>query len=155
MTKSNPNFYGKLTVNQIQLSKLLLKDSEFSAIPSDWHVVITDIKGSTAAVTGGLNETVNFIATGSIVVVLNLAFKAKIAVPFFFGGDGATFILPPILLDLALKKLALYRKNTQQNFNIDLRVGTVPVAQLYDNGYEVKICKFAVSDFFTIPIVLG
>lgn len=155
MSKSNPNFYGKLAVNHLPLSKLLLKDSAFSAVPSDWHVIITDIKGSTAAVTSGLNETVNFIATGSIVAVLNLAFKAKIAVPFFFGGDGATFIIPPILVDLALKKLSIYQKNTLQNFNVDLRVGTVSVAKIYENGYQINISKFSVSDFLSIPIVLG
>ncbi|MES2653819.1 MAG: DUF3095 family protein [Bacteroidota bacterium] len=155
MSKANHNFYDKLPVNRIALNKLLLKDTAFDAVPQDWHVVITDIKGSTAAVANGLNETVNFVATGSIAAVLNLAFKAKIAIPFFFGGDGATFIVPSILIDLILKKLSIFRKNTLQNFNIDLRVGTVPVAQLYDEGYKINICKFAVSDFFSIPIVLG
>jgi hypothetical protein len=37
----------------------------------------------------GLHETINLVATGSIVAVLNIAYKAKITVPFFFGGDGA------------------------------------------------------------------
>ncbi|RYG06088.1 MAG: DUF3095 domain-containing protein, partial [Chitinophagaceae bacterium] len=155
MSKSNPNFYGKLPVDQIRLSKLLLKNSAFSAIPADWHIIITDIKGSTIAVESGLNETVNFIATGSIVAVLNLAFKAKIAVPFFFGGDGATFIVPPILIDLALRKLAVFRKNTLENFNIDLRVGTVPVANVYEDGHTISICKFAVNAYLAIPVVLG
>lgn len=155
MSKADHNFYDKLPINRISLSKLLLKDTAFSMVPKDWHVIITDIKGSTSAVESGLNETVNFVATGSIVAVLNLAFKAKIAIPFFFGGDGATFIVPSILIDLALKKLTIFRKNTLQNFNIDLRVGTVPVAQLYEEGYEINICKYAVSDFFSIPVVLG
>ncbi len=155
MSKANHNFYDKLPVNGMPLSKLLLNDMAFSAVPKDWHVVITDIKGSTAAVESGLNETVNFIATGSIVAVLNLAFKAKISIPFFFGGDGATFIVPSILIDLALKKLTMFRKNTLQNFNLNLRVGTIPVAQLYDEGYQINICKFAVNEYLSIPIVLG
>ncbi|MEJ5994261.1 DUF3095 family protein [Pedobacter sp. Du54] len=155
MSKNNHNFYEKLPITQIELSKLLLKDSAFSAVPADWHVVITDIKGSTAAVADGFNETVNFIATGSIVAVLNLAFKAKIPIPFFFGGDGATFIMPSILIELALKKLTIFRKNTLQNFNIDLRVGTVAVSQVYDAGHHIHISKFAISDFFSIPVVLG
>ena len=155
MPKTNHNFYDKLPINRVSLSKLLLKNTAFYPVPQDWHVIITDIKGSTAAVTNGLNETVNFVATGSIVAVLNLAFKAKIAIPFFFGGDGATFIVPSILIDLALKKLTIYRKNTLENFNIDLRVGTVPVAKLYDDGYQINISKFAVSELFSIPVVLG
>jgi len=155
MSKAHHNFYDKLAVNRIALSKLLLNDALFTAVPRDWHVIITDIKGSTAAVANGLNETVNLIATGSIVAVLNLAFKAKISIPFFFGGDGATFIVPSILIDLALKKLTIFRKNTLQNFNVDLRVGTVSVDQLYKEGHQINICKFAISDFFAIPVVLG
>ena len=155
MSITHHNFYDKLSVHKTPLNKLLLKDSAFQKIPQDWHVIITDIKGSTAAVVNGLNETINFIATGSIVAVLNLAFKAKISVPFFFGGDGATFIVPSILVDLALKKLTIFKKNTLQNFNIDLRVGAIPVAQIYNEGHEINISKFAISDFFAIPIVLG
>ncbi len=155
MSKSNHNFYDKLHVNKIELSKLLLKQSAFNAVPADWHVIVTDIKGSTAAVDSGLNETVNFIATGSIVAVLNLAFKAKIPIPFFFGGDGATFIVPPILIDLALKKLSIFKKNTLENFNVDLRVGTVSVAKIYEDGHQINITKFLASEFLSIPIVLG
>ena len=68
MPKTSHNFYDKLSINRIPLSKLLLKDTAFYPVPKDWHVIITDIKGSTTSVLNGLNETVNFVATGSIVL---------------------------------------------------------------------------------------
>ncbi|MBB2147255.1 DUF3095 family protein [Pedobacter sp. LMG 31464] len=155
MSKANPNFYGKMPINRKSLSDLLLKDSAFEDVPPDWYVIITDIKGSTSAVLGGSSEAVNFIATGSIVTLLNLAFKAKISIPFFFGGDGATFIVPSILAELAVKKLLSYKDNTLKNFGLDLRVGTVSLQMLYDQGHKVKLSKFGLTDFFSIPVVLG
>ncbi|TCC86923.1 DUF3095 domain-containing protein [Pedobacter frigiditerrae] len=155
MANANHNFYGNMHINRKSLSGLLLKESAFLNVPEDWHVIITDIKGSTAAVLGGSSETVNYIATGSIVTLLNLAFKAKIAIPFFFGGDGATFIVPSILVELAMKKLMTYQDNVLQNFGLDLRVGSVPVQTIYGQGHEIKLSKFGLTEFFSIPVVLG
>jgi hypothetical protein len=63
--------------------------------------------------------------------------------------------VPSSLLEIAMKSLVQFKANTLQNFQLDLRVGTVPVAQVYKDGYEINISKFAISDFFSIPIVLG
>jgi len=77
MAQANHSFYSKMPVNRKSLSDLLLNDSAFYDVPADWQVIITDIKGSTSAVLGGSSENVNYVATGSIVTVLNLAFKAN------------------------------------------------------------------------------
>ncbi|UKT65700.1 DUF3095 domain-containing protein [Pedobacter mucosus] len=154
----NPNqdhFYSNLPVNKISLSELLLKDKQFQSIPQDWHVIITDIKSSTSAVLSGLHENVNLIATGSIVTVLNIAFKANISIPFFFGGDGATFIIPPSIVTKAMSALALYKANTLANFNLDLRTGIVSVEEIYNQNHQLKISKFSNMGNFTIPVVLG
>ncbi len=92
---SNEQFFTRLPVNEIPLSDLLTEEHLFFKIPANWSVIITDVKNSTAAVRNGLHETVNLVATGSIVALLNIAYKSNITVPFFFGGDGATFIVPP------------------------------------------------------------
>ena len=128
---NNELFFSRLPVNQISLSELLMEEHLFFKVPSNWHVLITDVKKSTEAVANGLHETVNLVATGSIVAVLNIAYKANITVPFFFGGDGATFIVPPSILDAVIKALHKHQKNTERNFNIMLRVGHVPVETIY------------------------
>ena len=92
---NNDLFYSRLPVNEIPLGDLLMEEHLFFKIPANWHVVITDVKNSTAAIRKGLHETINLVATGSIVAVLNIAYKSKLTVPFFFGGDGASFIIPP------------------------------------------------------------
>jgi hypothetical protein len=155
MTDSNEQFYSDLQLSRLPLSGLLAKENLFSGLPDDWHVIITDIKGSTQAVLNGRHEDVNLIATGSIVTVLNIAFGMSITVPFFFGGDGATFIVPFSLMGKIMSALALYRANVLANFNLDLRTGTIPVKKIYAEGHEIRIAKFSSSVSFTIPIVLG
>src|SRR5450432_1769980 len=102
---NNDLFYSRLPVNEIPLADLLTEEHLFYKVPENWFVVITDIKNSTLAIQQGLHETVNLVATGSIVAVLNIAYRAGLSVPFFFGGDGATFILPPSILDAAMQAL--------------------------------------------------
>lgn len=155
MTVNNDQFYTRLPVNHIPLSELLTEEHLFYRIPEDWHVIITDIKGSTAVVQKGLHETVNLVATGSIVAVLNISFKANITVPFFFGGDGATFIVPPAIKEAAIKALLLYKNNTQESFAMDLRIGTVPVSEIYAAGHTLRVTKFTSSGNFHIPVILG
>ncbi|MFC0774771.1 DUF3095 domain-containing protein [Terrimonas alba] len=154
-TASNDLFYSRLPVNEIPLSELLAEEHLFYKIPSNWHVVITDIKNSTKAIERGVHETVNLLATGSIVAVLNIAYKAHISIPFFFGGDGASFIVPPSIVEPVLKALSLHRQNTVDNFGLDLRVGTVPVADIYQEGHLLQISKLRSTQFFIIPVVLG
>ena len=155
MSQSNDQFYSDLPVNYLSLPDLFTKDEFFFEVPEDWHVIITDIRNSTAAVLGGMHETVNLVATGSIVAVLNIAFKAGITIPFFFGGDGATFILPAVIAGKALRALRLYQENTMSSFDLDLRVGTLPVSAIYKQGEKLSISKFNSSGAFVIPVILG
>lgn len=155
MPQSTDQFYNDLPASRMALADLLLKASLFYPVPADWHVIITDIKGSTQAVQSGLHETVNLVATGSIVTVLNLAFRAGITVPFFFGGDGATFIVPTSVVDQAMQGLLLYQLNTLENFGLELRAGVVSVQEIYQEGHQLNISKFALSEAFSIPVVLG
>jgi hypothetical protein len=152
---NNNLFYSRLPVNEIPLSDLLTEEHLFYKMPGNWHVVITDVKNSTAAIHTGLHETINLVATGSIVAVLNIAYKANLTVPFFFGGDGATFILPPAILDNAMTALHLHRENTKTNFNLELRVGHVPVAEIYEQEHALNISKWRTSGLFAIPVLLG
>ncbi|SDD10070.1 DUF3095 domain-containing protein [Pedobacter soli] len=155
MSNHTDHFYANLPVNKMALAKLLIHSDMFKPVPADWQVIITDIKNSTAAVKAGQHENVNLIATGSIVAVLNIAFKANILVPFFFGGDGATFIVPPGMVSEVMKSLLKYRENTLQNFSLDLRAGIMAVDEIYKAGHQLQISRYSSSETFSIPIVLG
>ncbi len=132
-----------------------MEDHLFFKVPDNWHVIITDVRNSTQAAIDGKHQTVNLVATGSIVAALNIAFKDNILVPFFFGGDGATFIIPPSLLDATLIALQQHRENTLKNFGLDLRVGHVPVSEIYGGNHQLRISKLKTSNIFNIPVLLG
>lgn len=152
---NNDQFYSRLPVNEIPLSELLMEDHLFYKVPENWHVVITDIKSSTEAVDTGMHTNVNLVATGSMVAVLNISHKAGITVPSFFGGDGATFIIPPTLLTETIHALETHRDNSKKSFNLSLRVGHLPVSEIYKNGHRLTISKLRTSKIFIIPILLG
>ena len=152
---NDDKFYTNLPVNKRPLSELLVKDDLFYQVPGSWHVVITDVKNSTTAIVQGRHEIVNLVATGSIVAVLNIARKANLTVPFFFGGDGATFIVPHSILDSVMKALLIHQKNTSKNFNLHLRVGQVPVAEIYERHHSLRISKLKTSQLCTINVLLG
>ncbi len=152
---SNDLFYSRLPVNEIPIGELLMEEHLFYKIPDNWHVVVTDVKNSTEAIKNGLHETINLIATGSIVAVLNIAYKANVTVPFFFGGDGATMIIPPSLLEKIMHALLQHKDNTKSSFKLELRVGYVPVTDIYGEGHELNISKLKTSELFAIPVLLG
>jgi len=151
----NDMFYSRLPVNEISLSDLLTEEHLFYKVPDNWYVAITDVKKSTKAIEQGMHETVNLLATGSIVAVLNIAYKAGISIPFFFGGDGATFIIPPSILDSTIKALHKHSENTKKNYDLIMRVGIVSVADIYEEGHALSISKLRTSQLFSIPVLLG
>lgn len=146
-------FYAALPIHACSLSQLLADERHFTTVPADWHVVVTDIKNSTGAFKAGRSEEINLIATGCIIAVLNLAHRAGVQVPFFFGGDGAMLLVPATLLEAVLGALYAHRDNTQLLFGLELRVGAVPVSDLAAEG--LKISRVQLSPAFSIPIVLG
>lgn len=155
MALSSDQFYTLLEKNELPVHEVLGQESLFHHIPDDWVVVITDIKGSTKAVEEGKHPLVNLVATGSIIAALNIARKAELSIPFFFGGDGATLILPPSLIKPVMLALTEHQENTAKNFGLDLRVGNIPVAKIYENSSKLKVSKANMNPIYTIPVILG
>ncbi len=152
---NNVHFYTDLPIHTQTINDVLVQSDAFQEIPPDWLVIVTDIKGSTVAVQQGQSELVNLVATGSIIATLNIAAKSKIDVPFFFGGDGATLVVPPILLTDIMKALVLHQKNVKKEFNMDLRIGYLAVSEVYAAKTQIKIAKVSINTIYAIPIVLG
>lgn len=153
----NINYYSELKKSTKNLVDLLESESFFTDVPNSWHVVVVDIQNSTQAVADGKHHVVNLTATGSIISVLNTIRKEKqsIEIPYFFGGDGATFILPTLLLNKIVVVLENYSLHIKKNTNLTLRVGHVAVIDLYKQKCSLKIVKHRLSEHLSIPIVLG
>src|SRR5215210_3877478 len=70
----------------------IAEEGLYRPLPEDWHVVVTDIERSTAAIASGGYKHVNIVGASSIIAVLNAVRPRK--VPFVFGGDGALLAVP-------------------------------------------------------------
>lgn len=145
------NFYTALAAYDNFLE--VLAPAKLTAIPQDWTVLITDVVGSTRAIAAGLYKQVNLAGACSIVAVLNIT--GNVEIPFIFGGDGATLLVPPSLRQAAIQALLGTRHAVKQGFGLDLRVAAVPVQVARAAGYEIKVSKFRVSENYIQAIVVG
>jgi hypothetical protein len=127
--------------------------TNFTAVPSDWYVIITDIIGSTKAIELGRYKDVNLLGACSIIAVLNIASKREI--PFVFGGDGAAILIPPSLFTKARKALLATRQLASREFGMDLRVGAVPISDITADQYDVKIAKLWVCENYYQAVFTG
>ncbi|MEG4202346.1 DUF3095 domain-containing protein [Microcoleus sp. Pol7_A1] len=148
---NSENFYTELRLldNFIDITDL----QNFVDVPDDWYIVITDIRGSTKAIEAGKYKEVNLLGACSIAAVLNVA--GKIEIPFIFGGDGASLLMGPSLLPAAQTALLATKQMAETEFDMDLRVGAVPVKVVVTANYSVKIAKFKVSENYSQAILIG
>ncbi|TXF86665.1 DUF3095 domain-containing protein [Neolewinella aurantiaca] len=154
---SNRAFYQDLPVRTNKMSKLLGKEKLFAPVPPDWQVIVIDVMGSTQAVAAGRHHDVNLAATGGIITVLN-RLRTKydgLVIPYFFGGDGATFIVPAELSEDLVAILDNYRHHVKQRMDLVLRVGALGVDKVYAGGTSIRISRAALNRLYIIPVVLG
>ena len=155
--KSDLNFYKNISKNSLPLTDLLKDESLFYSVPKNWSIVVTDIENSTAAVANGFHNDVNLCATGSIITVLNTIkiVNKKIEIPYFFGGDGSTFIIPNTILTPVLEALNNYSQHIKNTLNLNLRVGHLELEKVYNNNVTLRITKLRHNKYLTTPVVLG
>jgi hypothetical protein len=148
---NSENFYSQLPLldNFLKITEI----GNFVDVPDDWYIVVTDIRGSTKAIEAGKYKEVNLLGACSIVAVLNVAGKTEI--PFVFGGDGASLLMGPSLLPAAQKALLATQQLAKTEFDMDLRVGVVPVKVVVAANYPVKIAKFKVSENYSQAVFIG
>jgi hypothetical protein len=116
-----------------------LDPARYEAAPADWRLVITDIERSTEAIAHGRQKTVNMIAASCIAAVRNACVGQEI--PFAFGGDGATLLVPPDRVDAALAALAGVRASAR-TAGLVLRVGAMAVGDLRALGHGVLVARY-------------
>jgi hypothetical protein len=110
MYSKDSSFYAQLHVHHGVLHELMSNQKAFTKVPESWNIIVTDLKNSTQAIQEGKQQVVNLAATGSIVACLNISRAKGIEVPFFFGGDGATLIVPDVILKECLFALQLHQE---------------------------------------------
>lgn len=148
------NFYRDLPFFKLPLANLF-KEENFSDVPATWHVIITDVKNSTAAVATGKHNDVNLAAAGSLIAALNVARKRNVEVPFFFGGDGSTLLVPESLHSEAMVALVAHSLNCKTSFGLEMHIGSMPVAEIVAANRWVRLAKLEIDSAYSKAIAIG
>lgn len=127
--------------------------SHYRQVPPDWSFALTDVRNSTEAIQNGQYKQVNSVAVASIAALLNLPMDGEI--PFVFGGDGSTVLIPPELVAPAEDALLATQRMARDAFNLELRIGIVPVQAVLDAGYEVRVGRLKISENFQQAVFMG
>ncbi len=120
------NFYKQLPVLKDFYD--ITEDKNYHELPSDWYVLVSDIKGSTKAIEQGKYKQINMIGAMVIVGILNIEKNSDL--PFIFGGDGAAVLIPKNLLEQSKKVLLESQQKAKEYYDLTLRVGIVKVEEL-------------------------
>ena len=148
------DFYKNLPALKLPVVQIF-QYNYFTDVPPDWHVIISDVKSSTLAVNAGRHNDVNLVAAGSLIAALNVTKKHDVEVPFFFGGDGGTVLVPGKLLYEVLRGLFAHNKNAVRNFGLEMHIGSISVQQIMESGHFIKIAKLEIDSAFTKAITIG
>ena len=153
---TSESFYADLPA--LDRFERLAEPDAYAPVPNDWTVVITDVVGSTLAVQAGRYRDVNYVGAASIAAVLNAAGAAGgpfADVPFVFGGDGATLVLPPALLEPSLAALAALQEHARARLDLRLRVGSVSVSEITAAGHDLAAARLQVSPGYAQALLTG
>ena len=152
---SSRYFYRNIPVTDKTFEELISDKKNFHEVPEDWHIIVTDIRNSTGAYEKGKYFEMNIASASCIIIAMNIAKKERLEIPFIYGGDGASIVVPPDLLEETLEELSTLRKNVSKNFDVSLRVGDVRVQEIIDAGYHLVVAKYQVAKKYTQAVFLG
>lgn len=122
-------------------------------VPESFRVVITDVQGSTEAIEAGRYKDVNALGVASIIALRNAL--RDLDVPYVFGGDGATLLVPESRLpevDVALRGL---KRIAREAYSLELRCARVAVRELRQAGHELLVGRYRMSPHVTLACFSG
>jgi hypothetical protein len=125
----------------------------YQEAPRSWLVVVTDVRGSTRAIEAGRYRDVNALGVASIVGLCNA--MPEIDLPYVFGGDGATLLAPGSCLPKVQRTLRGVKQLAREAFDLELRAGVVPLAQLAAEGHVARVARFRASEHARFAMFAG
>lgn len=117
--------------------------SSYQPIPDDWQVLLTDVVNSRKAIEAGQYKDVNMVGAASITAVLNAI--GDLPIPFIFGGDGGTLLVPPSVADAAIDAICALLATSEIAFGLPLRGAAIPISEIRARGRDVLVRKFQLS----------
>ncbi len=137
MVQSDPSeqpFY--LRTEPMERLTELNAPGRFVTVPDDWYAIVTDVIGSTTAISEGRYKDVNLVGASVIPAVIDGLGQDC---PYIFNGDGALMLIPPGSEARAQELLGGVVYLARENFDLRLRAAIYPVGELRSVGYELEM----------------
>ena len=125
----------------------------YTRVPKEWYVIVTDVTQSTKAIEDGKYKEVNMVGALTIISILNI--NKTLELPFVFGGDGAFVLIPPSLYNDSKQALLAIQKIAKEAYELNLRIGVIPVDDIYSKNKELLITKFKISKDYSQAMIKG
>ena len=147
----NHQFYDHVPIISTFLE--VVDDHRYSPLPNDWHIIVTDIRSSTGAISRGKYKEVNMAGASVITAICNEFSDLKL--PFVFGGDGATIAIPNLDMDRVHGILKFCKTAVKNAYGLELSAGSIQVKEIREQGYDVSLAKYRLSDLIQQAIFWG
>ena len=143
--------YG--TLPPIDRFRDVLDEAGYTPVPDSWWIALSDVTMSTAAIAEGRYRAVNLAGAAAIAAIRNALPDREI--PFVFGGDGASVLIPPE--DRATVEAALAATVTwaRDDLKLHLRAALVPVAAVRDAGQDLRVARYRASPDIAYAMFTG
>ena len=125
----------------------------YRALPSGWALAVADIVASTSAIDVGRYKAVNMAGAAVISSLTNSLGRPDL--PFVFGGDGAAVAVPPQGLEIARDTLSKVQRWALDDLALTMRVALVPIDDIRNSGFDVRIARFQASDDVSYAMFSG
>jgi len=145
-------FYNSLNV--VTTFRDVSRPELYTPLPEDWFLAIADVRGSTDAIRNGRYKEVN-MAGASIIAALNNFYSNKDLLPYLFGGDGSTLVLPNKCIEEVKGILAFCKQAVKDAYDLEMSVGVVSVKELREQGHDVAVARMKLSEFIDQSIFWG
>jgi hypothetical protein len=130
----------------------LMDETLYRALPQDWVIGSADVVASTRAIQENRYKAVNMAGAAVIAAVANALGREF---PFVFGGDGASFAVPPQWVDASRAALAATSCWVREELSLEMRGAMVPISSVRENGFDVRIARFAPSENVSYAMFTG
>jgi hypothetical protein len=130
-----------------------LSESAYSPVPNDSWIATTDVADSTEAIGQGRYKQVNLAGAAGIAAFAN-AFP-QYDLPSFFGGDGASILLPSGSQSRAAQVLLGLQDAAQSTLGLTLRTALTPVAAVRKLGFDVRIAYQDIKNGRSLAMLCG
>jgi hypothetical protein len=131
----------------------LVNPAFYRPLPDDWAIGLADVVQSTLAIRANRYKAVNMAGAAVIAAVSNALPHQDF--PFVFGGDGASFAVPPEAASAAREALAATTAWVREHLDLTLRVALVPVGAVRAQGRDVLVARFGSSKNVSYAMFAG